>query len=259
MFLETAIKAAQKAGDILVESYGQLKKDQVSLKGARDFVTEIDKKSEKEILNIIQSQFPDHSILAEESGIQENNSDYQWIIDPLDGTVNYIHEFPIFCVSIGMEYQGKRKIGVVYDPLRQELFSAEQGQGAHLNGKKISVTPITELSEAILATGFPFRIHDRLDNYLQMFKSVFQNVSGIRRGGSAAIDLAYTACGRFDGFWEMGLSPWDISAGLLLIEEAGGLTSGFDGNYVGLKTEDIICGAPKVQTQLLNLIKPLNR
>lgn len=255
MYLETAIQAAQKAGTILLENYGKLKKEHVSLKGARDFVTEIDKKSEKEILHIIQSKFPEHSILAEESGKQENKSPYQWVIDPLDGTVNFIHEFPIFCISIALEHNGMKQVGVIYDPLRDELFTAEKGKGAFLNGQRISVTQNRNLQDAILATGFPFRIHDRLDNYLQMFKSIFQKVAGIRRGGSAAIDLAYTACGRFDGFWEMGLSPWDIAAGLLIIEEAGGKTSGFNGQPETVATGDIICGPPEIHKQLSEEIK----
>ncbi len=255
MFLETAIKAAKNAAPILLENYGKLKTDQVSLKGARDFVTETDKKSEKEILATIQSRFPDHSILAEESGKHELKSPYQWIIDPLDGTVNYIHEIPVFCISIGLEYNGERKAAVILDPLRNELFTAEKGKGAFLNGKKITVSRNPNFGDAILATGFPFRIHERLDPYLKMFKNIFTQVAGIRRCGSAAIDLAYTACGRFDGFWEMGLSPWDIAAGLLLIEEAGGIISGFDGKPATSATSDLVCGTTHTHKKLLTEIQ----
>lgn len=254
MFLETAIEAARKSGVILMEHYGKLKKDQVSLKGARDYVTEIDNISEKEILQTIQSKFPDHSILAEESGQSTKESPYEWVLDPLDGTVNYVHGFPMFSISIALTYNRERKVGVIYDPLKNELFCAEKGIGAFLNNQKITVTQSKTLEEAFVATGFPFRIHDRLDPYLEIFKLIFKSVTGIRRAGSAALDLAYTACGRFDGFWEMGLSPWDITAGLLLIEEAGGVISGFHNEKEIGPEGDVVCGNPEIHKLILQKI-----
>jgi len=230
MFLETAIEAAQKAGVILTEHYGKLKSGQISLKGARDYVTEIDQLSEKEIIQTLKSKFPDHSILAEESGEESHNSDYQWILDPLDGTVNYI-------------------------PLKKELFYAEEGKGAFLNDQKIHVSQKDNLKDTLLATGFPFRIHERLDPYLDVFRVIFSKVTGIRRAGSAAIDLAYTACGRFDGFWEMGLAPWDIAAGILIVEEAGGRVSGFHGEKEIPQTGDLVCGNPKIHPQIIEIIQ----
>lgn len=254
MFLETALQAAQKAGNILMENYGKLKKDQINIKGLRDFVTEVDNLSEKEIIRIIKSKFPDHSILAEESGVTSQESPYQWILDPLDGTINYIHEFPMFAISIALEHKGEKKVGVIYDPLKKELFCAEKGKGAFLNEKKIHVTKTKTLNESIVATGFPFRIHERLDPYLDIFKLIFKDVTGIRRAGSAALDLAYTACGRLDGFWEMGLFPWDIAAGILIIEEAGGKVSGFHGEKEIPETGDIVSGNPMIHKLLLEKI-----
>lgn len=255
MYLETAIEAAQKAGAILIEHYGKLKSRQISLKGARDYVTEIDKLSEKEIIQTLKAKFPDHSILAEESGEDSLKSEFQWIIDPLDGTINYIHEFPMFSVSIALEHNGKKKVGVIYDPLKKELFYAQEGKGAFLNDQKIQVSQKENLKEALLATGFPFLIHERLDPYLDIFRVIFSKVTGIRRAGSAAIDLAYTACGRFDGFWEMGLSPWDIAAGILLVEEAGGRVSGFHGEKEISESGDIVCGNPKIHPQIIEIIQ----
>lgn len=255
MFLDIAIQAAKKAGVILLENYGHLTQGQIVSKGLSDFVTEIDKKCEKEIIQFIKKKFPDHAILAEESGQEKQKSDYRWVIDPLDGTTNYIHGFPMFSISIGLEHQGKRHVGVVFDPLREELFHAEAGRGAFLNGNKISVSRRDNLRDSLIATGFPFRIHERLDRYLPTFRAVLLEVSGLRRAGSAALDLAYTACGRVDGFWEMGLSPWDICAGALLMEEAGGIFSGFFGETQINEHGDVLCGPPKIHRLLMEILK----
>jgi len=239
----------------LLDHYGKLSSKQIASKGMSDFVTEIDRHCEKAVIQIIKEKFPYHDILAEESGHAREASPYCWIIDPLDGTTNYIHGFPVFSVSIGLEHQGQRKIGVVYDPLRKELFHAEQGQGAYLNGKKISVSQRTNLRECLIATGFPFRIHQRLDRYIPTFRAILLEVAGLRRAGSAAIDLAYTACGRVDGFWEMGLSAWDVCAGALLVEEAGGVFSDFEGNPKINKQGDVLAGPLRVHRFLMKKIQ----
>lgn len=253
--LETAIQAARKAGEILIENYGKLTQRQIVSKGLSDYVTEIDHLCEKEVIGIIHKKFPDHAILAEESGQGKEKSECRWIIDPLDGTTNYIHGFPFFSVSIGLEVRGQRQIGIVYDPLHDELFHAEKGKGAFLNGKKISVSRRTDPREALIATGFPFRIHKRLDEYLPTFRAILLEVAGLRRAGSAALDLAYTACGRVDGFWEMGLSPWDICAGALLVEEAGGIFSGFRGETAIDQRGDVVCGSPTIHHFLRQKLK----
>ncbi len=222
--LGVAILAAKKAGRLLVANYGRLKQSDIQAKSKNDFVTSIDKRSERIIVSTVHSHFPDHGILGEEGGQQRGKRTY-WIIDPLDGTSNYIHLFPMFSVSIGVIERGKIIAGVVYDPLHKELFSALRGHGAFLNGKKIHTTSTRSLSQAFMATGIPFRARDRFSQYVASFEKISLGSVGVRRGGSAALDLAYVACGRFDGFWELDLSPWDIAAGALIIQEAGGKIS----------------------------------
>lgn len=220
-FLKVAQEAALLAGKLLMASYGKLKNSDISMKAKNDFVTKVDKKSEKLVIAAIKKYFPDHGIQAEESGVS-SGSGFLWVIDPLDGTSNYIHHFPVFSVSIGVLHNNVPVTGVIYDPVHEEMFTAEKGKGAFINNRRISVSKVALLSRALMTTGIPFRARDRFDQYLVSFEKISLGSVGMRRGGSAALDLAYVACGRFDGFWELDLSPWDIAAGALLIKEAGG-------------------------------------
>ena len=230
--LNFAIQVARDAGNILVDRLGRAL--QVSNKGTIDLVTEADLASEKLIIERIRSHYPRHAILAEESGASEGDpanplgSEWRWIIDPLDGTTNYAHGYPCFCVSIGVERAGKLELGVVYDPMRNEMFAVERGQGATLNERPIRVSQVEELGRAMLCTGFPYNVRERPD-FARDFTNFTMEAQAVRRDGSAALDLAYIACGRFDGFWEDGLNPWDVAAGVLLIEEAGGKITNFEG------------------------------
>jgi myo-inositol-1(or 4)-monophosphatase len=227
--MSIAKSAANAAGKILMENLGKLSRSDIDAKGANDFVTRVDRESERSIIDILKNHTPDFDILTEETPPEDSHARCRWIIDPLDGTTNYIHGFPCFAVSIALEEERRMVLGVVLDPLREELFVTEKGKGALLNGCSITVTKRKELGECFLATGFPFREHTRIDPYLSVFREMFLRTSGVRRAGSAVLDLAYTACGRFDGFWEMGLSPWDVAAGSLLIQEAGGSVTDWDG------------------------------
>jgi myo-inositol-1(or 4)-monophosphatase len=200
--------------------------------------------------------YPDHAILAEESGAT-GKSDFVWIIDPLDGTTNFLHGFPQYAVSIALAQKGKVMQAVVYDPSRNELFTASRGKGAYLNDKRIRVSKRTHLKEALIGTGFPFRKTQQLDGYMNMFRAITEKAAGVRRPGAAALDLAYVACGYFDGFWEVGLSPWDIAAGSLLILEAGGMIGNLDGSELNLDLGNVIAGTPKVYAQLVETISPL--
>lgn len=255
-FLETAKEAAYKAGSFIKSNYAKIDANDVLTKNRADYVTFVDKEAEKLIIDIVKDKFPKHSVLAEESSETKGEENaYRWIIDPLDGTTNFIHGFPMFCVSIALEYNDDIIIGVVYEPMRDELFYASKDNGAFLNGSKIYVRDNFETSTALVATGFPFRFVEHIDNYMKLFKLVFENVSGIRRAGSAALDLAYTACGRCDGFFEMCLKPWDIAAGSLLIKEAGGHISGFAGNSNYLFKGNIVAGEKKVYDILLRQVR----
>ena len=251
-----AIEAALAAGKILMASYGKLKNSQISTKSKNDFVTEIDKSSERLIIQHIQRSFPDDWIQAEESGVTAG-SGRLWIIDPLDGTSNYIHQFPMFSVSIGIQENGALKTGVVYDPVHDELFFAEKHKGAFLNKKRIHVTRVARLTDALMATGIPFRARERFDEYMNSFKKISLSSVGLRRGGSAALDLAYVACGRFDGFWEIDLSPWDIAAGAVLIEEAGGKVTDVWGGKDHLKTGDTLASNLLIHQELTNITSGL--
>jgi myo-inositol-1(or 4)-monophosphatase len=225
----------------------------VDNKRDRDFVSDIDRQSEYEIINIIRRAYPDHSILAEESG-KTDGSAVEWIIDPLDGTTNYLHGFPQFSVSIAVRQNKVLEAAVVYDPMLQELFVATRGQGATLNDRKIRVSSRIHLDTALIGTGLPYLTHHDFDTYLQQLSKTMRAVAGIRRAGSAALDLAYVASGRLDGFWENSLNIWDIAAGVLLIQEAGGLISDTKGGSSHLETGNIACGNPKIHPQLLKLI-----
>jgi myo-inositol-1(or 4)-monophosphatase len=256
--LNTAVKAARRAGNLINRAsldIGQLK---IGVKQQNDFVTEVDRAAEATIIETLREVYPSHAILAEESGDSRPAADaeFQWIIDPLDGTTNFIHGFPQYAISIALAHKGVLAHAVVYDPNRNELFTASKGAGAFLNEKRIRVSNRPKLDEALLGTGFPYRMFDHVDAYLTIFKEMTRRCAGVRRPGAASLDLAYVAAGRLDGFWEFGLSPWDMAAGALLILEAGGLVSDLAGEGDYLKTGNIVGGNPKVFAQLLQAIQP---
>ncbi len=253
-FINTAVKAARKAGSIIVRHIDQIDQLTVEVKGRNDFVSAVDKLAEEEIIYTIKNTYPEHAILGEESG-RQGSSDYEWIIDPLDGTTNFLHGYPQFAVSIAVSHNGVIEHGVIFDPLRNELFAASRGSGARLNDIRIRVSKASALQRSLIGTGFPFRQNKNVDAYLESFKAVMQNSHGIRRAGAAALDLAYVACGRLDGFWESDLSPWDIAAGALLIQEAGGLVSDFRGDDQFLQSGDIIAANPKIFIALTKIIR----
>ncbi len=253
--LNFAIETAREAGQILLEKFGR--KIGVFKKGDINLVTEADLASEKLIIERIKSYHPKHSILAEESGeavIIGGENRWKWIIDPLDGTTNYAHGYPCFCVTIALEHDGEIVIGVTFDPTRNELFAAEKGNGATLNNKPIRVSETEKLSEALICTGFPYDFKQK-DNFAQHLTDFLLNSRGVRRDGSAAIDLAYVACGRFDGFWEEGLNPWDVAAGVLLIEEAGGQVSRYDGTKIDIYNPPICASNGAIHSDMLNILK----
>ncbi len=241
-----AVKAARRAGSIIVRHVGRVNASDISVKGYNDYVTEVDRQAESAIVETIRHAYPGHGILAEESGAH-GTGDHVWVIDPLDGTTNFMHGFPVFSVSIGVKYRDRMEHGVVYDPLRQELFTATRGEGAQLNDRRIRVSRSKGLNQALLGTGFPFREMERLDNYLAVFRELLKSTAGIRRAGSAALDLAYVASGRLDGFWEFGLKEWDMAAGALLILEAGGFVADCDGSDRYLESGNIVAGTEKVK------------
>ena len=252
--LNIAVKAARRAGNIINRASLQLDQLAVQTKSPNDFVTEIDQAAEAAIIEVLRDAYPDHGILAEESG-QSGDSEYQWIIDPIDGTTNFIHGFPQYAISIALAKNDVIEQAVIFDPTRNELFTATKGRGAFLNDRRIRVSKRTRLAESLIGTGFPFREFDNVDMYLAMFKDLTQKTAGIRRPGAASLDLAYVACGRTDGFWELGLQPWDMAAGVLLVQEAGGLVSDLAGEGAYLETGNIVAGTPKVFGQLLPIIQ----
>jgi myo-inositol-1(or 4)-monophosphatase len=254
--LNTAIKAARKAGNIISRATRDLDLIKVETKRRNDFVTEVDRAAESAIIDELRRAYPDHAILAEESGeTKAARMEYCWIIDPLDGTTNFIHGVPQYCVSIGLKHKDVIAQGVVYDPVKNELFTATRGAGAYLNDKRIRVSKCDKLADGLIGTGFPFRDGQDLDRYMAMFKAVTQATVGVRRPGAAALDLAYVAAGRFDGFWEMGLAPWDIAAGSLLVQEAGGLIGDMQGENRYMETGEVVAGNSKVFAQLLRLLQ----
>lgn len=258
--LNIAVRAARRAGNIITRSLDKIDQLDITVKSPNDFVSNVDRAAEEAIIEVLHDAFPHHDILAEESGSSEGKGsiegEYQWIIDPLDGTTNFLHGFPQFAVSIALKHKGRLEQAVVYDPMRQELFTATRGGGAQLNEHRLRVSKRKELDGALLGTGFPFKAQQHLDTYLQTFKALFPMTSGIRRPGSAALDLAYVAAGRLDGFWEIGLNPWDMAAGALLIQEAGGLISDFGGGNEFLDTGNVVAGNPKVFKAILQTIRP---
>jgi myo-inositol-1(or 4)-monophosphatase len=227
--LNIAVKAARRAGNIIVRASDNLDALTVRHKSLNDLVSEVDRAAEEAIIDTLRSAYPDHAILAEESGAT-GDSEYVWIIDPLDGTTNFLHGFPVYCVSIALAHKGVVQHGVVYDPTRNDLFTASRGGGAFLNERRIRVARRDRLIDCLLATGFPFRMFEHVDAYVAMMKDFMQKSAGIRRPGAAALDLANVAAGRMDGFWEIGLSPWDMAAGALMVQEAGGLVGDLQGN-----------------------------
>jgi myo-inositol-1(or 4)-monophosphatase len=254
--LNIGMRAARRAGDLIVKSLARLDSLKVDSKGRNDFVSEIDRKSEADIIATIRRSYPQHAILAEESG-RSGTDDYVWIIDPLDGTTNFLHGFPVFAVSIAVEHRGRLQHAVVYDPMRQEFFTASRGEGAQLEGKRIRVSSQRTLEGALIGTGLPFRMGaGHVDAYLAMLKVVMSTAAGVRRPGAAALDLAYVAAGRLDGFWEFGLSPWDTAAGTLLIQEAGGRVGTPAGSEYALGP-NVFAGNPKVYEELLAALGPL--
>ena len=247
--LQTARRAALRAGKLLMRHYGKLRASQISQKSRNDFVTEVDRASEKLLIAEIRKDFPTHAFQGEEGGLRSGD-DFCWIVDPLDGTSNYIHQFPMFAISIGIRHRREMLAGVVYDPLHSELFGAAKGGGAHLNGKRIRVSAARRLQDAMMATGIPFRARSRFGEYIESLKTISYGSAGMRRGGSAALDLAYVACGRFDGFWEINLSPWDIAAGEILIREAGGQISDVWGKDAFLENGDVLASNGKIHAEL---------
>lgn len=256
--LNIAVKAARQAGKIINRASLDLDALKIGVKQQSDYVTEVDRAAEAAIIQVLREAYPAYGILAEESGLAGSDADaeYQWIIDPLDGTTNFIHGVPQYAVSIGLARRGVVQHAVVYDVNRNEIFTASKGGGAFLNNQRIRVAKRAKLEEALIGTGFPYRVFEHIDAYLAMFRDLAQKTAGIRRPGAASLDLAWVACGRMDGFWELGLSPWDMAAGSLLIREAGGMVSDLAGNSDYLQTGNIIGGSPKIFTQLLQVIAP---
>jgi len=258
-YLKTALDAAFKAGDYLLEMN---RKDRAELKigakGHNDFVTEADRTAERIIIETISATFPDHSFLAEESGLSRDANGARWIIDPLDGTTNFIHGFPVWAVSIALEIDGRLEAAAVRDPLHDETFYAASGNGAFLNGKPISISKNTDFSKALLLTGFPFKAQQTLDIYLESFRKLFRMCSGIRRAGCASLDLSWLAAGRADGFWELSLSPWDMAAGALLVREAGGVVTDIHGDPDHfMQTGNITAGNKYIHSEIVAITKEI--
>jgi len=259
--LNVAIKAARAAGAIINRAALDVEAVRVSQKQVNDFVTEIDQASERIIIETLLTAYPDHGILAEESGSQHGNpnADHIWIIDPLDGTTNFIHGFPVYCVSIALQVRGKLEQAVIYDPTRNDLFTATKGRGAYMNERRIRVSKRVRLNECLISTGFPFRPEDDFNKYLRLMGDVMQRTAGLRRPGAAALDLAYVAAGFSDGFFELGLQPWDMAAGALLVTEAGGLVGNFTGDANYLEHKECMAASPRIYAQLVPLLQPYSK
>ena len=253
--LNIARRAAEKAGDYLERSFEVVDQIQVEQKGRNDFVSEVDRNAEQMILAILKDKYPDHQFICEESGTcGPDDAEYQWIIDPLDGTTNFLHGLPHFAISMGVKHKGVLTHGMIYDPIKREEFSASRGAGAQVNGRRLRVTSVTKIEGTLLGTGMPFRKdqEDIADRYWFNLKQLSKEAAGIRRGGAAALDLAYVAAGRLDGFWEFGLKPWDIAAGALIVREAGGIVIEPNGGENFLTTGNVLCGNPKIVKALVS-------
>jgi len=259
--LNVAIKAARAAGAIINRASMDLDILKINTKAPNDFVTEVDQAAEEVIIETLLQAYPDHGILAEESGRTRGNktSEFVWIIDPLDGTTNFIHGFPVYCVSIALAHRGVIQQAVVYDPTRNDLFYATKGRGAYLNDKRLRVSKRTRMSDALIGTGFPFRKGDNFKRYVKMFEEVMQQCAGLRRPGAAALDLCYVAAGYYDAFFETGLQPWDLAAGSLIVTEAGGLIGNFTGESDYLYQREVVAGGPKIYGQLVQILTPYTR
>jgi len=254
--LNVAIKAAREAGKIINRAALDIGALKIEQKDTNDFVSEVDRGAEQAIINILKDAYPKHGFYGEESGKSNTESDSIWIIDPLDGTTNFLHGFPAYCISIALQEKGVLTQAVIYDPVRNDLFTASRGSGAFLNNRRIRVTQRTKLQESLISTGFPFKDFSYLETYINIFRDMAKKTSGLRRPGSAALDLAYVAAGFADGFFEINLSPWDIAAGALLVQEAGGIVGDFEGNESWLRTGNIVAANPKVFGQMLQVIAP---
>jgi myo-inositol-1(or 4)-monophosphatase len=250
-----AVRAARQAGSVIMRSSHRLDTLVVAEKQTNDFVSDVDRNAERAIIDTIHKAYPGHAILAEETGTH-GQGDYQWIVDPLDGTTNYLHGFPQFAISIAMMYRGRLENAVIYDPMRDEMFTAARGAGALLNDRRLRVTEQKGLKGALLGTGIPFRDQRYIDAYLGMLKALTRETAGIRRPGSAALDFAYVAAGRLDGFWELGLSIWDFAAGALIVQEAGGMVSDIRGGGQHLESGNVIVGGPRLHRELVAAIRP---
>jgi len=253
--LNIAIRAAHHAGDFIVRKINKLPDLKVEVKARNDYVSDVDRQAEARIIEDLLKSFPGHGILAEESGVIEGKEDYRWIIDPLDGTTNYLHGFPHYAVSIACEHRGRLTHGVIYDPFKQELFAASRGDGATLNNRRIRVGNLHSAQGALLATGFPFKHPEQLDEFLKQFKAFFDKATDVRRAGSAALDLAYVAAGRLDGYWESGLQSWDIGAGALIVREAGGLVTDYSGEANFLENGEVVAANPRMISDLLRTLQ----
>ncbi|TDR78308.1 inositol monophosphatase family protein [Paludibacterium purpuratum] len=255
--LNVAIKAARRAGNVIQRASMNIDTIRVERKKHNDFVSEVDRAAEETIIETILEAYPKHAILAEESGAKGvGQAEYEWIIDPIDGTTNFIHGHTQYAVSIALAHKGQIQQGVVYDPNRNDLFTASRGVGAFLNDRRIRVSKRTSLNECVIATGFPVVDQSYIDTYLAMLKDVIGRTAGVRREGAAALDLCNVACGRVEGFWEFNLKPWDIAAGSLIIQEAGGIVTDMRGEQEWFESGDIVAGSPKVLAQLLHILSP---
>jgi len=250
-----AVRAARQAGSVIMRSFNRLDTLSVTEKQANDYVSEVDRNAEQAIIDVIRKAYPGHAVLAEESG-KQGTSDFEWVIDPLDGTTNYLHGFPQFAVSIALKHRGRLETGVVFDPLSGDLFTADRGGGARLNDRRLRVSDQKGLKGALLGTGIPFRDQRHMDAYLAMLKDLAQETAGIRRPGSAALDFAYVAAGRLDGFWELGLAQWDFAAGALLVQEAGGIISDIRGGSSHLETGNVIAAGLRLHRAMVDTVKP---
>jgi myo-inositol-1(or 4)-monophosphatase len=252
--LNTAVKAARKAGSIITRASHDIDKLNIQSKRQNDFVSEVDHAAEEAIISVLRDAYPTHGFIGEESGPKNADAEFVWVIDPLDGTTNFLHGVPQYCVSIGLLHKGVPNQAVVYDPNRNELFTATKGVGAYLNDRRIRVTKTAHLEDALMGTGFPFKEVGGIDDYLRMFKNMTLGCSGIRRPGAAALDLAWVAAGRFDGFWEIGLSPWDMAAGVLLVREAGGLVGDLAGEDKFMDSGRIVASNGKLFAAILKVL-----
>jgi myo-inositol-1(or 4)-monophosphatase len=251
--LKAAEEASRMAGEMLRQNIDSGR--EIVYKGAVNLVTDFDKRSQELILSHLYFQFPEHDFLAEEDLFRQGGSDFRWIIDPIDGTTNYAHNFPIFCVSIALEWKKKVMCGVIYDPMREEMFSAISGDGATINGHRIRTSTNSDLDKSLLATGFPYDVRESEVNNIDHFANFATRVQAIRRCGSAALDLCYVACGRFDGFWELKLSPWDVAAGVLIVEESGGRVTGFKGEPANIYGKDLLASNGLIHDQMIQILK----